>query len=375
MAGVYIHIPFCRRICSYCDFYHSASLSRGDALFSSLLVEIEQRKGYLGDLRPTTLYFGGGTPTVYSPERLGELARRACQVFGIERIEEFTVEANPEDLSREYLLGLKEIGVNRLSIGVQSLDDEVLRFMNRSHTAGEALAAVERARSVGFDNISVDLIFGVPGLSESSLRGQLERIVGIGAMHLSAYHLTIDHGSILYKKLQLGRFKQVDDTTSERHYSIVHEALERGGYRHYEVSNYAIPGREAVHNSGYWSGEPYVGIGPSAHSFDGVSRRANVASIGEYIGALESGESYFETEELSTVDRANEVVMTSLRRASGIDLVRFKQRFGRSMAGELLRSAEPLIRSGKLHHTGDRLYIDSRDFLISDALISELFFV
>lgn len=368
MAGIYFHIPFCRRVCAYCDFYKSAELGRTDELVAALHRELEARRDYLGGEAVGTRYFGGGTPSLLPAETVRGLLEHAAAVFDCTPVEETTLEANPDDLTEEYLAALREAGVDRLSIGVQSFDDDCLRRMNRRHTAAQAAAAVRNAREAGFGNIAADLIFGIPGFGSDVLQRSLERLLALGVQHVSAYHLTVEPDTAFGRMAARGRFTPVDEATGEREFLQVHETLEAAGFEHYEVSNYALPGFRARHNAAYWHGVKYLGIGPAAHSFDGEERHWNVPSVARYIdGEPPQGE------RLDEHDRFNEYLLTRLRTAEGINLAQIEARFGARRRETVLRLAEPMLRAGTLRAAGSRLEIPARRFLISDAVIEALF--
>lgn len=368
MAGIYFHIPFCKRICAYCDFYKSAGLGRMDALVEALHRELEARRDYLGGEAVRTRYFGGGTPSLLPAAAVGALLAHAAELFDCARAEETTLEANPDDLTEEYLAALRAAGIDRLSIGVQSFDDGCLRLMNRRHTAAEAAAAIRAAQHAGFGNIAVDLIFGVPGFGEDALRRSLDATLGSGVQHVSAYHLTVEPDTAFGRMVARGRMRPVDEETSEREFRLVHDTLTQNGFEHYEVSNYARPGFRARHNASYWQGAKYLGIGPAAHSFDGDGRQWNVASVAAYIdGAAPGGE------RLTERDRFNEYLLTHLRTCEGIDLREIAARFGAARAARILCDGAPMLRSGALRRAAERLYVPAERFLVSDAVIGALF--
>lgn len=374
MAGLYVHVPFCGQLCTYCDFHFSVSLSRMDDMIRAMMQEMHLRKSYLQGERVTTLYFGGGTPSLLSIEQFQLLITTAQDIYDFEvsQLAEFTIECNPEDLSVDYLEGLKRIGVSRLSIGVQSFHDDVLRLMNRRHDAQRAVQAVADAQEVGFANVSVDLIFGVPGCDDEMLRYDLERVIQLGTQHVSVYHLTVEDKTVLGWKRRNGKFAPVDETVSEEQYKIVEQALLSAGFQHYEVSNYASSGYEAKHNSAYWNGTKYIGIGPSAHSFDGESRQWNVSGNLKYIDAVHANQLFYDYEKLSSDERYDEYVMTSLRTAKGISLDEVECRWGSERVGYLLKESEPFLKSGLLYRERERVAIRSGNFLLSDAVITNL---
>ncbi len=369
MAGIYFHIPFCKRICSYCDFYRSADLRPLEPLLGAMHRELEVRAGYLHGEEVRTLYFGGGTPSLCAPEALQRLIDRARSLFGFGRLDEVTVECNPDDLTEEYVARLARTEIDRLSIGIQSFDDACLRLMNRRHTAAEAAEAVHRVRRAGFRNLTVDLIFGVRGFGGESLERTLEAVLDLGVEHLSAYHLTIEPGTALGRRMAQGLFGPVDEEVSEREFALVHGRLTAAGYEHYEVSNFARPGFRARHNAAYWSGARYLGIGPGAHSFDGRERRWCTSSVAEYVAEPPR----YGSEVLTPRDCCNEYVMTGLRTAGGISLGVVAQRFGAGRAQRMAEAAAPWIAAGTLVCEGEWMRIPAERFLVSDAVIEALF--
>lgn len=372
MAGLYFHIPFCRRVCAYCDFYKSVETSRMDPVLEAMERELPAAAAWIADRRIRTIYFGGGTPSLCDPGRLRRLVDRAAERLDCSQIEEFTVEANPDDMSGAWIEQMLRAGADRLSVGVQSFDDDELRLMNRRHTGRQAEEALRRARAAGFGNLTADLIFGVPGFGEEVLRRNLDRMLESGITHLSAYHLTIEPDTAFGRRIERGAFAPVDEETSEREFLLVHRILTEAGFEHYEVSNYALPGFRARHNTAYWTGEEYLGIGPAAHSFNGEARRWAAASIDRYL-AQAGTEALYEEERLCERDRCNEYLMTGLRRAEGISLERFETLFGRPRLERLLREAEEPLRSGSLLLREGGLAIPPERFLVSDAVIGTLF--
>ena len=368
MAGIYFHIPFCKRICAYCDFFKSADLRRMDDLVAAMHRELDARSGYLRGEAVRTRYFGGGTPSLCSPETIAALLRHTAERFDCSQVEETTLEANPDDLSPAYLDALRRTDIDRLSIGIQSFDDACLRLMNRRHTAEQAVRAVEEARNAGFENLSADLIFGIPGFGGDSLRRSLARMITLNVPHISAYHLTIEPGTAFGRKAERGAFAPVEESVSEAEYGLVHRMLTDAGYEHYEVSNFALPGYRARHNAAYWHGVKYLGIGPAAHSFDGRERHWNVASIEGYIAGAPA-----ETETMTDRDRYNEYVMTRLRTAEGIDLEEVEYLFGPERQTRLLHETARWTASGTLVEKARKIAIPPERMLVSDAVIESLF--
>ena len=340
-----------------------------DELVGAMHRELVDRRDYLGGEPVRTRYFGGGTPSLCPPATIRGLLDRAAQLFDCSAVEETTLEANPDDLDGPYLDALRAAGVDRLSIGVQSFDDDCLRLMNRRHTAAQADEAIRMARNAGFENITVDLIFGVPGFGGDALRRTLDRVLAADVQHVSAYHLTVEPDTAFGRRAARGMFVPVDEATSEHEFRLVHDTLCAAGFEHYEVSNYARAGFRARHNAAYWHGAKYLGIGPVAHSYDGRERHWNAASVARYVEGAPS-----ENELLTDVDRFNEFVMTRLRTAEGIDLAEAARLFGPERTERLRRDAEPSLRAGVLRATEGRLHIPPECFLVSDAVIADLFY-
>lgn len=368
MAGLYFHIPFCKRVCAYCDFYKSVDLRRMDPLLESMHRELDARREYLGSEPVRTRYFGGGTPSLCAPEAVTGLLDHAATLFDCTAAEETTLEANPDDLTPAYLAVLRRAGVNRLSVGIQSFDDACLKLMNRRHNAAQAVEAVRSAQHEGYENITVDLIFGVPGFGDDTLRRSLDSALALGVQHISAYHLTVEPDTAFGRRAARGEFRAVDEQVSETEFLTVHDTLTGARFEHYEVSNFALPGFRARHNAAYWHGAKYLGIGPAAHSFDGEERHWNVGSVERYIAGDPA-----ERELLTNRDRFNEYVMTALRTAEGIDTREVAARFGTKRLERMREEAAPYLQSGALRDAGGRLAVPPERFLISDAVIEALF--
>lgn len=374
MASIYIHIPFCRHRCGYCDFYSVGSLERRGEVVEGIKQELEQQKGYFGDTDNTlqTIYFGGGTPSVCSPAELQSVVDKIAEIWDISAVSEITIEANPDDLTQEYIVELAGTHINRLSIGIQSFDDQDLLLMNRHHTGRQAAQAVARAQAAGFDNITVDLIYGIPQMSLSTWRDNIAKAIDLGVQHISAYHLSIEPGSAFARQIKSGKLSVVDEAVSEQQYEILHQMLTTAGFEHYEISNFARLSFRARHNSAYWSGDPYLGVGPSAHSFNGNERRWSHNSVKNYAWGVGDGTIY-ETETLSPADKINEYVMIALRKSEGISIAQFADRFGVSASKVLLTASQPLLANGLLALRDDQLTIPFDKFLISDSIVCQLF--
>ena len=369
MATLYFHVPFCKRICTYCDFYKVGAVALIPKVVEQMHAELERRAPYLKERSLTSIYFGGGTPSLLSPEQVEGLITHARQLFDCTQVSEITLEANPDDITAEYAAKLGSTSVNRVSLGLQSFDDRVLRFMNRRHTADEAEAAVSRLRKAGCDNISVDIIFGVAGFGDKWLAQSVARAIELGVEHISAYHLTVEERTRLGIMTQRGEYQPVDEEQSEREYLLVERVLAEAGYEHYEVSNYALEGCRAKHNSAYWAGVEYLGIGPGAHSFSGDDRTWCASTAKEYA----EGDIRFEGERLSVIDHLNEYIMTSLRRVEGIDLAYIADHYGEAQRRRVERAARVWIDSGALIICGDALAIPTSHLMLSDAIIETLF--
>lgn len=320
MAGIYIHIPFCKRACHYCNFHFSTSFQKKDELVSALLEEIKLQAGYVGGQSIGTLYFGGGTPSALPPDDIKNILQTIHLYHTVETGAEITLEANPDDIDENNLDAWKEMGINRLSIGIQAFQDDLLFAWNRNHTAQQALASLSLAKEAGFDNITADLIYGAPGLTDLDWMDNITRLIDSGIPHISAYALTIEAGTVLHHQIRKGITKTPDDEQSHRQFLILQKMLKSAGYEQYEISNFSKSGFRSRHNTSYWAGTHYLGIGPAAHSFNGISRQWNVPNNIKYTHALRNKVIPFEIEILTQHQKYNELVMTGLRTSSGIDM-------------------------------------------------------
>ena len=364
-SSIYFHTPFCKRLCGYCDFPKTMSLARKNEVLDKMGQELVGRVAELGGTVLKTIYFGGGTPTVCTPEELGSLLAVARESFDTSQVVEITVEANPDDLSEEYLRGLKGVGVNRLSIGIQSFRDDDLQMMNRRHDAEGAVKAVEAARKAGFDNISIDLIYGLPNATLEDWKENVRRAISLGVEHISAYCLTIEENTLFGKR----GVEVADEQLVEQEYDAMCELLREAGYEHYEISNFALPGRRSRHNGAYWRGTPYLGIGPGAHSYDGTGRRSwNVSTVGAYLSGAQA-----ECEELSQTELYEEFVMVRLRTCEGVDVDALEEKFGPQRREQFLHRAARFVSEGVLMRGGSSVAFSERGWLVSDAVIGEFF--
>lgn len=366
MAGIYIHIPFCNSKCAYCGFYSIPSQKRKAEFLEALKQEMVSRKDYLHGEAVETIYFGGGTPSILKVEEIENLLGLIQEYYSAEASAEITLEANPDTLSMEYLQGLRAIGINRLSIGIQSFFDDDLRYLSRRHDAGHARQCIQLAKDAGFDNISIDLIYGLPTSNADQWSRNLDLFFELEIPHLSAYALTLEPNSILTKQIEMGKTLPVNEEDAVRDYEVLCRRAAENGYLHYEISNFCKPGKHSRHNSSYWFGIPYAGFGPSAHSFDGTSRQWNVASLERY------GES--EREALSPEQIYDEYVMLRLRTLWGIDLKYMKREMGERFSDYCERQAEPLIAEGRLSRTREFLYLNDEQMLFADGVAEALFY-
>lgn len=375
MPGIYIHIPFCKHACSYCDFHFSTSLKRKEEMIQATCQEIATRHGEM-DEPIHTLYFGGGTPSVLEEADLKQIFETLQRHHDLGRLEEVTLEANPEDISDEKLLLWQNLGIDRLSIGTQSFFAEDLRFMNRHHSPAQAVDGVKRAQDHGFENITIDLIYGIPQQSFAQWQENVERALELNTPHLSSYCLTIEPRTALHHALNKGDFKEKSEEAVEEEYLHLHAALEAAGFEHYEISNFSKTGWKAKHNSAYWSGLPYIGYGPSAHSFDGLNKRSwNVANNARYIQSINKNSEVFrETETLSLRERWNEVLMTGLRTESGLDLQNAAENAPQEWLVDFRDNLEMLTPEMKsyLVESPEALKVNPKHWLKCDAIVREL---
>ena len=373
MPGIYLHIPFCKQACHYCDFHFSTSLRKKGALVDALCRELLLRKEEIpGEVE--TIYFGGGTPSLLTSEELTQIFEIIYSNYKVSEDAEITLEANPDDLTGEKIRILAASPINRLSIGVQSFFEEDLQMMNRAHNAAEALGSIKTAKHY-FDNISLDLIYGIPGMSNERWKKNLEIAMELGIPHISSYALTVENKTALKSLIDKGKIAPVEDEVAKAHYEIMIETLGAAGFENYEFSNFGKPGYYSRNNTAYWFGKPYLGIGPSAHSFDGKSRMWNISNNTLYIKNIEKGQLPSEREELCLADRYNEYVMTRLRTRWGILLTEVQEKFGEDHKMYLLKEARTFLNNGLLEQEGDALLISPKGKFLSDGIAAELFLV
>lgn len=375
MAGIYLHIPFCKTRCIYCDFYSTTRDDLKRRYVRALCQELRMRRNYLQGRSIHTVYFGGGTPSQLDEEDFRQIFHTLQATFGLENTTEITLEANPDDLTETYINTLRRFPINRISIGIQTFDDVTLKALHRRHTAAQAIEAVSRCREAGFRNLSIDLIYGLPGETEEQWQYDLETAIRLCPEHISAYHLTYEKGTPLYQLLQNRQIHEVNEDDSLHFFTRLNRTLRQAGYIHYEISNFCQPGRQAQHNTAYWQGIPYLGCGPSAHSFDTHSREWNQPSLEAYINGMEQGERPYEQEPLSPDTRYNEYVMTGLRTMWGISMEKIQKDFGLHRLRYLQEMARPHLQRGKLTENEGYLRLTEDGIFVSDDIISDLLFV
>ena len=383
MAGLYIHIPFCTQKCIYCDFMSGTNLSLRGQFVDALIAEMDCYLDFFDNDPLRTIYFGGGTPSLLSVEELERIYRAIAERWDVSGVEEFTMECNPDDLTERYLSDLRNLPINRLSIGVQSFVDDELKWLNRRHTAMEAIEAVERAKRAGFENITIDLMFALPVQTIESLNYSIDRALELGVRHISAYSLMFEPDSKITKLMELNRLEPLDEDVAADMFDLLSMRLTEAGYEQYEISNYAKVGFESRHNSGYWHGMRYLGLGPSAHSFDGEKRWSNVGHTIKYNALLhetrymrhETRDTIRSVEVLGVDERFNELVFTALRTKVGVDLVELRSRFGDGRCDGLLRLARKYVDSGRMRVVDGRLCLTREGIYISDSIISDFMIV
>ena len=373
MAGIYIHIPFCRYKCNYCNFYSLASTRHMDQISKAISTELQQRKKYLESHQVETIYFGGGTPSLLQTADIEKIINRIYSNYRVSADAEITLEANPDDLTPEKLNALLKAGINRLSIGIQSFRQEDLQFLSRTHTSAQVSQCIGDARQAGFRNLSIDLIYGIPTLSDEGWIENLQKAISYAISHISAYSLTVEEKTPLEVMIRKGKMKAVDENLALSHYHILCRVMHQHGYEHYEVSNFCLPGLYSRHNTSYWQGKHYLGVGPSAHSYNGISRSWNVSHLTKYLESVASGQAEAGQEILSPVTRLNEYIMTSLRTMWGCDLTLVGQRFGPGCAENVLNGSLPFIEAKQMEYLDGKLILTSAGLLFADGIAAELF--
>ena len=375
MSCIYFHIPYCRTKCHYCDFYASNNIKTINQLVNAEIEELYLRRSYLEDEEVQTIYFGGGTPSVLSISHINDLLSTVRKNFNVSVDCEISLEANPEDLTELYLKQLYEVGINRLSIGIQSFDEDILVYLGRRHGTEMLSNMIETAQNIGFKNISLDLIYGIPGLTLERYTESIKAVLKLGVQHISAYALTIEKKTYFYKLLITNRLKEVADEEVLDHFNATIDLLALNGFSHYEVSSFSKPGFQSRHNSSYWQGKNYLGVGPAAHSFNGKSRQWNISSTKNYILNIANGSSYFEVEILNEIDKYNEYVLLGLRTANGISKNFIVDSFDKKIVAYFSKEISKLDKDEFILQDGDQICLSRKGILMSDFIIRKLFYV
>jgi oxygen-independent coproporphyrinogen-3 oxidase len=372
MAGIYLHIPFCKKACHYCNFHFSTQTDTIQALVDALIQEIELQKSYIKE-PIETIYFGGGTPSLLNEAQLKAILAAIDTHFKVTTTIECTLEANPDDIDPIKLAAWKQLGINRLSIGIQSFQASALTWMNRSHTVEQSHAAIQMALDAGIHNLSIDLIYGTPALSDQALMEDLDWIAHYQIKHVSCYALTVEDKTALKKSIEKGKIENVDSEKQARHFEIVCARLKTMGFEHYEISNFANPGYRSQHNSNYWSGKNYLGLGPSAHSFNTISRQWNIANNALYIKSIENGLLNFEIEILTEANRYNEYMMTSLRRMEGFDLDIIAAKFGKRYHQHSIAMIKEMDSKNIFNQKDNQYSLKDEAKFLADGIASDFF--
>ena len=372
MSGIYIHIPFCSQACHYCDFHFSTALKNKQPLIDAMVKEIHLRnKEFKLDF--TSLYFGGGTPSVLNKKEIIQILKALSKYVSFTNLKEFTIEINPEDVSYEKLSMYKDLGFNRLSIGVQSLDDKFLKWMNRAHTKRQVMQAISLTQKTGFDNISLDFIYGLPKQLNRDYKKELSELINFGPNHISCYHLTIEQDTYFGQMKNKEKLIEIEQEKSEEEFLSISEALKSSNYNHYEISNFAKPGKQSFHNTNYWKQKTYIGIGPSAHSFNNNKRRWNISNNKKYINAINENKVYFEEEMLSEKDLFNEKIMLGLRTEKGVDVNTIYQYLNPKEQSNFDIKVKTFFKEGLLINENNTIRIPTKKWLLSEYVSREFF--
>lgn len=375
MAGIYLHIPFCKRRCIYCDFFSATENDKKSTYVQALSKELELRKNYLDGEIIDTIYFGGGTPSQLEEKDFIQLFETIYNIYTVNPKAEITIEANPDDLTPQYIAMLRTLPFNRLSMGIQTFKEDTLRLLHRRHTAAQAQQAYQHCREAGFQNISIDLMYGLPGETLEDWQEDLQTALQMHPEHISAYHLIYEEGTPLWNLKEAHQVEETDEDLSVSLFKELIHTLKSNGYEHYEISNFCRPGFHSRHNSSYWTGKKYLGCGPSAHSYDGTSRQWNVASLSQYIQGIQKGTPYQEKEELDLYTRYNDFIITRLRTAYGIPTHILKETFGETLFDYCMRMASPHLKQGFLTLDNHVMKLTKKGIFISDGIMSDLLWV
>ena len=375
MAGIYIHIPFCKSRCTYCNFYSTTNLSLLDELVNAICKEMCTQMPYIVNETIETIYFGGGTPSLLKEKHFIALFEQLSKLYNISNKAEITLEANPDDLSIDYIQLLKRFPFNRISIGIQSFINKELKLINRRHSAIQALEAVSLCQQHGFENISVDLIYGYPSQLTSNLSTSIDKLLSIRPKHISAYLLSYEKSTALYQQLIRHEISEINEETAREMYKMLHNKLTKAGYIAYEISNFALPGFDSKHNSAYWAGKHYLGLGPAAHSYNGSTRKWNVSNLNTYLNGIKHNTEIATLETLTEKEKYNEYLLTALRTNQGISIEFLVQHFGQERMQLLKNQSLRYINNGLLAVSGNSLRLTLDGFLISDNIIADLMWI
>ena len=375
MASIYLHIPYCKQQCTYCNFHFRIAQNDKEEMLKSIKKEIEMRQPYLNGTTISSIYFGGGTPSILNKEELNSLVNTVYRHFTIDTDAEITLECNPDDLNTKMLSDLKEIGINRLSIGIQSFDDADLKFMNRSHNAKEALGCIHLAKKAGFENITIDLIYGLPNQSNEKWKQNLKQMLALDIQHFSAYALTIEPKTALKHLIDKKKVTPLEEKITVKHFDTLVQIATENNFIHYEISNFGKDGFFSNHNTAYWKNQHYLGVGPSAHSFNGTSRQWNIASNKQYIEKVNANSSYFEIETLTNAQQYNEYIFTALRTMWGVDLNYISTQFGAEAQQYFEKQVQNWKNQDKVEQEGNTYTLTKKGKLYADAIASDLFIV
>ncbi|MFT4073713.1 MAG: radical SAM family heme chaperone HemW [Dysgonamonadaceae bacterium] len=374
MAGIYIHVPFCKTRCIYCDFYSNTGLIHKPYL-NALYHEIDLRRDYLQGEAIETIYLGGGTPSQLDVASIQQILEHIFKVFDVRENAEITLEANPDDMTPSYISHLSALPVNRLSMGVQSFDDQALKFLKRRHSGEQASDVVKRCQDNGFDNLSIDLMYGLPNQSLHDFEENIQKAIHLDVQHISAYHLIYEKGTKLFRMLEKEEVRPVDEELSVDMFRLLINTLTQAGFEHYEISNFARNGKYSKHNTSYWQGISYLGLGPSAHSYNGKSRQWNIASLNRYVASLKTGVLNAEIEPETPEIRYNETILTGLRTKWGVNLSRLENEFGKEFLDYCLRNADKYLKNNLLVCDSNYLKLTLDGIFVSDGVMSDLMWV
>ena len=375
MAGIYLHIPFCKRRCIYCDFFSTTRNEEKSRYVQALCKELELRKDYLDGEEIETIYLGGGTPSQLSPAELGTIFTYIYKVYNVKKNIEITLEVNPDDITTDYVHALRALPINRISMGIQTFHEDTLKVLHRRHTARQAIEAYNRLREAGFENISIDLMYGLPGETLQQWESDIKQAIELHPEHISAYHLIYEEGTALWKLREQRLVSEADEDLSLSMFKTLIEHLTDAEYQHYEISNFCLPGLHSQHNSSYWTGKKYMGCGPSAHSYNGASRQWNVASLDAYINGITNNKPDYEIEELDVYTRYNDFIITRLRTCWGVPLSQLRLTYGEELYNYCLRMAKPHFERETLTKENEILRLTIKGIFISDNIMSDLLWV